>query len=88
LRSNDVAVKRWAKFIFIVLINSLFLEDLMYLPRNVHRKLVGDVHVCSGLEHLRIIHLRYDRLIFARQILVERFNQLLASELCLLFFFF
>jgi hypothetical protein len=41
---------------------------------------ICDIHICGALENLGIIDVGNDRLIFARQVLVEAIDQLLPCD--------
>jgi hypothetical protein len=46
----------------------------------VHLELLGDVHVLGAFERLGVNDIRDDGLVFARQVLVEVLDQLLARD--------
>ena len=42
-------------------------------------ELLGDIHVLGALEHLRVDDVGDDRLVFAREVLVQQFRETLAG---------
>ena len=66
------------------------LAEIVDLPRDGQRmlqllmgvllELIGDVHIFGALQHLRIDHIGDDRLIFARQVLVQKLRQLISGN--------
>ena len=50
------------------------------LFRGMNCQFVRNVHISRTLQHLRIVHICDDRLIFAGQIFVQVFDQLVAGE--------
>ena len=46
----------------------------------MHLQLGGDVHIGSALQHLGIIHIRDDRLVFPGQIFIEQGDELFTGD--------
>jgi hypothetical protein len=57
-----------------------YLERMVQLLFGMNRELIRDIHVSGALEHLRIVHVGDDRLILAREILVQRFDEFFTSN--------
>src|SRR5262245_12314397 len=57
-------------------------ESVLQLLASVNFKLSSDRHVLRALQHLGVHRIRDDGLVFAGEVLVELFDQLLARNLC------
>ena len=55
-------------------------QGVLQLLARVHFQLLGNAHVFRALEGLRVDHVRDDRLILARQILVQQADELFAGH--------
>lgn len=57
------------------------LQRMVKLFPGMNLQFSGDVHVCGPFEHLRVVDIGNDRLIFASQIFIQSGDKLLASFL-------